>query len=193
METRRLSPAGRRMVAAALPENREERAAEAKHGSRRIPVMSLMGADYVLDTEWSPDNVEGAQVQHNVVARVAWAPSLVRRGERPRVRQHITFHDIDAELAALKASLKGRKGKSRILLKAKIAKMEAARDFGHEWKPETPFVPFSRDPLPFVQRPIPQSAYLGFTGIERSPVPVPKREPQALPFGHPCFWDGVSA
>ena len=72
---RKLSAAGRRMVAAALPENREARA-------ERVSLESLMGSE---DVEPGLERGDGFFMAHEVRATEPWHVSEVQLDERPRV------------------------------------------------------------------------------------------------------------
>ena len=92
----------------------------------------------------------------NVRASVPWAPSLVRKGERPHVEHHIgwaTVDDLRAELEAIPTKLKGRKGKSRQLMvrrRDRLARAIAAWDWAtsHE-----------REPMPELPPVLPENTY----------------------------------
>jgi hypothetical protein len=113
-----------------------------------VDVEDLMGTESD-DSAWSPDDAEWISTMHRVVAEEPWRPSLVRKGERPRVRRPLKVtapNGLDAAIADLKASLKGKKGKSRILLKARIARLEAltileSTSYGQQPMPEPKDLP----------------------------------------------------
>lgn len=84
---------------------------------------ALMGSE---DVEPGLERGDGFYISHEVRVTAPWAESLVRTGARPRVQNRIIVRGNPAEeLAAARASLKGRKGKSRQLLKRRIERLEA--------------------------------------------------------------------
>jgi hypothetical protein len=136
------------------------------------------GATALVPEERADGTADG---HRRVVVEAPWRPSLVRRGERPRVRRAARAEaengDLEAAIAALRASLKGRKGKSRILLKARIERLERARDIGRVERTGLPAIRRLPAPRPRIIRPIRQADYYGWTGLgdfhRDNPAPAP--------------------
>ena len=149
-----------RLAAARLPENQPSQ-------QTRVRVLDLMGAEYVLPTDWSPDQVEGFASSHKVVVQVPNRPSLVRRGERPHVEHAISrpsLAALAAEYAALPAKMRGKKGKQRQLMKRKqdrLARALAAFVFIDTRQPRAWTEPPTFPPAPVSSRPITQAEYYG--------------------------------
>jgi hypothetical protein len=96
---------------------------EARGDGATVRVLDIMGAD---DVEPGLERGDGFFIAHEVVATEPWHESLVRLGERPRVRHPLKVNgDPAEELRAARAALRGRKGKSRQLLKRRIERLEA--------------------------------------------------------------------
>ena len=84
-------------------------------------IRSLMGSE---DVEPGLERGDGFFIAHEVRVTEKDHVSLVRLDERPRVRRHVVDDADGTALREARAALKGRKGKSRQLLKARIAKLE---------------------------------------------------------------------
>lgn len=140
---------------------------------------------------WSPDDAEWLATMHKVVAETPWRESLVRRGERPRVRHplKVTAPDgLETALADMRASLKGRKGKSRVLLKARIARLEAlialqSTSYGQRPMPEPKNLP---EPQARPVRRPKQAEYYPWKGIASlREIPADGSEPEPAHAGRP--------
>jgi hypothetical protein len=91
-------------------------------------IRALMGSE---DVEPGLERGDGYYIAHEVRVTEKDHVSLVRLNERPRVRHPLKVTgDPAVALAEARASLKGRKGKSRQLLKVRIARLEALVGMG---------------------------------------------------------------